>query len=570
MKILGIKSSHDGALALIDNGKLIFSYEMEKLNNNFRLADFNLTFEEIESILNKYNYSFSTLDHVAIDGWRNDKEEVLKLEQEDEITILKDLELSKDFFIDLKLAKYGALLSETDDVLKVCNAKIDALNLSYSSYMHVSGHIFSAYCTSPYTKNNEDSYILSWDGGMVPQLFYYEAKDKKVINCGPVFLMFGGVYPDFAYEFTPFSEKRKDHSISGKLMAYIALGNKNEELLQHYFRIYNDLEANVKSEINIKNVNWVTEQFKIQSKEICISMGLSSEDVLCTFHIFLENLLIEKLKVLVDKFPYSKSNFCFVGGCALSIKWNSKLRNSGIFDTMWVPPFPNDSGSAIGVACCVMMDKTDTTILDWNVYSGPGIIENIEENDMYLSKSFSVKALAALLHEKDEPVVVLNGRAELGPRSLGNRSIISPATNQKMKGLLNKVKGREFYRPVAPICLEDDAPNVFFPGNPDPFMLFEHTVREDWDNRVPAIVHLDGSARLQTVNENENNVIYELLSEYKKLSGIPLLCNTSANFNGKGFFPDLKSVMEWESVNYFWCNNKLYERKEKMDLYENL
>lgn len=570
MKILGIKSSHDGAIALIDNGKLIFSYEMEKLNNNFRLANFNLTFEEVESILNKYNYSFATLDKIAIDGWRNDKQEVLKSEQEDEVTLLKDLELSKDFFIDLKLSKYGVLLSETDNVLQSHDAKIDALNLSYSSYMHVSGHIFGAYCSSPYAKNNENSYILSWDGGMVPQLFYYEAKEKKVVNCGPVFLMFGGVYPEFAYEFSPFSENKKDYSISGKLMAYIALGNKNEGLLQHFFRIYNELEADINGVKNIKNVNWITQQFISQSKQLCDSMGLSNEDVLCTFHIFLENLLIERLKIIVGNLPYSRSNFCFVGGCALSIKWNSKLRNAEIFDTMWVPPFPNDSGSAIGVACCAMVDKSDTTILDWNVYSGPAIIENIEESDTYLTKPFSIKELAALLHEKDEPIVVLNGRAELGPRSLGNRSIISPATNIKMKSLLNKVKGREFYRPVAPICLENDAPEVFFPGNPDPFMLFEHTVKEEWDSKVPAIVHLDGSARLQTVNENENNVIYELLSHYKDISGIPLLCNTSANFRGKGFFPDLKSVMEWESVNYFWCNHKLYERKEKIDLYETL
>jgi carbamoyltransferase len=110
--------------------------------------------------------------------------------------------------------------------------------------------------------------------------------------------------------------------------------------------------------------------------------------------------------------------------------------------------------------------------------------------------------------------------------------------------------------------MEEDASQIFSPGYPDPYMLFEHRVREEWKDQVPAICHLDGTARLQTVNRKENAFIYELLTEYKKLSGIPLLCNTSANFNGSGFFPDVKSVMEWDKVNFIWSAGKLYFKKE--------
>jgi carbamoyltransferase len=131
-----------------------------------------------------------------------------------------------------------------------------------------------------------------------------------------------------------------------------------------------------------------------------------------------------------------------------------------------------------------------------------------------------------------------------------------------MKKLLNMIKGREDYRPVAPICLEEDAAEVFSPGSPDPYMLYEHIVRDGWKDKVPAICHLDGTARLQTVNREENAAIHELLGHYKKLSGVPLLCNTSANFNGRGFFPDVASVMVWDKVNFIWNDDKVFFKKQ--------
>jgi carbamoyltransferase len=132
------------------------------------------------------------------------------------------------------------------------------------------------------------------------------------------------------------------------------------------------------------------------------------------------------------------------------------------------------------------------------------------------------------------------------------------------KELLNVIKDRESYRPVAPICLEEDAPDIFQPGTRDPFMLFDHQIKAAWKDRVPAVIHLDNTARLQTVSESDNPVVYRLLQEFKTLTGIPLLCNTSANFKGKGFFPDVSSAMKWDRVNYIWCDKVLYKRKRKI------
>jgi carbamoyltransferase len=173
-----------------------------------------------------------------------------------------------------------------------------------------------------------------------------------------------------------------------------------------------------------------------------------------------------------------------------------------------------------------------------------------------------VEQLAALLHERDAVVVFLRGRAELGPRALGHRSLLAPAVNRRMKAHLNQIKGREDYRPVAPICLEEAAPQLFEPGTPDPYMLFDHKVRPGWAERVPAIVHEDGTARLQTVSRRDSALLHRLLTAYRHLSGIPLLCNTSANHPGRGFFPDVRSAADWGHTDYVWCDDVLYTRAE--------
>jgi len=251
------------------------------------------------------------------------------------------------------------------------------------------------------------------------------------------------------------------------------------------------------------------------------------------------------------------------GGCALNIKWNTAIRNSGLFDSVYVPPFPNDSGSAIGAACCLMINKLQKTCLDWNVYSGPAIIENSPAVG-WNTRECSIKELAKLIHDTNEPVVLLNKNAELGPRALGNRSIVAAPTSPAMKDILNIIKIREYYRPVSPICLEEKAANIFDPGITDPYMLFDHKVKQNWIDKIPAVCHLDGTARLQTVNSEQNPLIFELLIEYEKLSNIPMLCNTSANNKGSGFFPDVFSATDWNKANYVWCCNMLYEKEDKV------
>jgi carbamoyltransferase len=233
------------------------------------------------------------------------------------------------------------------------------------------------------------------------------------------------------------------------------------------------------------------------------------------------------------------------------------LRGSGLFDEVWVPPFPNDSGAAIGTACCEMFLGGGSAALDWNAYSGPPLLPGAVP-DGWTARPCDERQLAEILHRENEPVVVLSGRAEIGPRALGNRSILAPATSAAMKDRLNAMKDRAEYRPVAPICLSGRSAGLFSPGGDDPYMLFDHQIRGDWADRVPAVVHLDGTARLQTIDPASDSAAARILTAYADLSGIPVLCNTSANFNGKGFFPDVASAAKWGRAPYIWSEGTLY------------
>ncbi len=288
--------------------------------------------------------------------------------------------------------------------------------------------------------------------------------------------------------------------------------------------------------------------------------AMAPEDVLASFHAFLERLLIRGVTISLQRYSsLGPRNLCISGGGGLNIKWNSALRASGLFDAVWVPPFPNDSGSAIGAACAAMAVQKGLVELEWSVYSGPALRDSKVPPE-WDAAPCSMRELAILLASK-KPVIFLTGPAELGPRALGARSILASATLSGMKDRLNDIKLREHFRPVAPICLEDRAPDIFIPGTPDRYMLFDHRTRAEWQDKIPAVVHLDGSARLQTVPRTSQHKIAELLVEYEKLTGIPLLCNTSANHHGCGFFPDVAAACEWGRIGHVWCDGMLWTKE---------
>ncbi|MFI9262193.1 carbamoyltransferase N-terminal domain-containing protein [Streptomyces sioyaensis] len=564
----GLKLTHSGGLALLEEDKLLFHIEVQKLANNARyspVADLRL----IPEILAEHGFKVSDVDHWALDGW--DGAEFGRLSVLDNGTPLE-----------LKVAPYR----ENDSINSLVRPgvtgqlPIGGAMVRYNSYVHMSSHFAAAYCSSPFAARGEDSFVLVWDGGCFPRLYFVDAAKGTVENGGEAFPLIGHSYAMAAQYFGPWARKRDDRSqvvddlsVAGKLMAYIALGKPQDAIQEalsdafhRHFEAPTEAVAEYRRQVTGcgstgEPSHRYTHAYLSDAAERITELGVSDEDVLASMHQFMEDLLVERI---VEKIRRWKGdgpwNLSFAGGCALNIKWNSALRAHPIFNDVWVPPYPDDSGSAIGTACAEYARTRGVSAMQWHTRLGPDLSATPETPDGWTARKCAPAEVARILHESGRPLVFLHGRAELGPRALGARSILAPAHDLAMKDLLNEVKDREYYRPVAPICLTEHAPEIFEPGTPDPYMLFDHDVRPEWLQRVPAITHLDGTARLQTVSSQDDPVLAEVLREYHALSGIPVLCNTSANLNGSGFFPDAASVMRWGRTDHVWADGVLYSK----------
>ena len=252
------------------------------------------------------------------------------------------------------------------------------------------------------------------------------------------------------------------------------------------------------------------------------------------------------------------------GGCGLNCDWNTKWRESGIFSEVFVPPVANDSGSAIGTAVDAQFYFTGDPKIRWDVYSG---LEFVTTNEATASRYDHFEAnssLIASLLANDLVLGWVNGRYEIGPRALGNRSILAAPFSERTKARLNEIKQREQFRPIAPVCLEEDARQWFGCENASPYMLYTFRAKTD---RLAAVTHVNGTSRLQTVSHRTNPALYDLLHEFKRQTGFGVLCNTSLNFNGRGFIntlSDLDTYTVEHGLDGFVANGKAYLRKSSV------
>jgi carbamoyltransferase len=561
----GLKLTQSGGIALLNEDRLEFNIEMQKLGNNRRYSDFD-DLDLLPSLLGEYGYKVTDVDHWVIDGW-------------DGSVSGHALARINGLPVDVRVAPYRETHLVPDPCQPGYTGKIElgGRQTDYSSYVHVASHMAVAYSTSPFARRGEPSMVLVWDGGCFPRLYCVDA-DGRVEPGGEVFPLIGHTYSMASQYYGPFRRTDKsthvdDLSVAGKMMAYIALGTADtavKDIMRELFHQHFEADTPSVRKYRDKIIGCgstgepshsFVHAYLAEVNEHTSKLDVSDEDVLASVHEFIEELLIERVAAKIRSWKGDEPwNLCFAGGCALNIKWNSALRSNPMIRAMWVPPFPDDSGSAIGTACAHLGSQGGLRAIDWSVRLGPALRDTTEVPEGWTVAPCTPDELAGIMHTTGQPIVVLHGRAELGPRALGARSILAPAVDPRMKDLLNEVKQREYYRPVAPICLVQHAPEVFDPGTPDPYMLFEHWVRPEWAARIPAIMHLDGTARLQTVSEADDPCVTAILREYHRLSGIPVLCNTSANLHGSGFFPDVASAVEWGGLDQIWSDGLLYRR----------
>lgn len=250
-------------------------------------------------------------------------------------------------------------------------------------------------------------------------------------------------------------------------------------------------------------------------------------------------------------------DLCMAGGVALNCVMNAYVRDHSPFRNIWVQPASGDAGTALGAALWIDVQERksrERAFTMEHAYWGPDYSDNAIEKFLKWAKVpyrkiDDVPAEAARILANDKIIGWYQGRMEFGPRALGSRSILASPIHAEMQARLNEVKDREDFRPVAPVVLEEDAAEWFKGADYSPFMLFVYPVREEVADKIPAVRHVDGTARIQTVNASQHPQYYALLKEFKKLTGVPVLVNTSFNTLGKPIVCSPRDAIEcfWTS-----------------------
>jgi carbamoyltransferase len=270
------------------------------------------------------------------------------------------------------------------------------------------------------------------------------------------------------------------------------------------------------------------------------------KDIAAAVQLVLEDVMTKMLKHIHAETKCD--NIVLGGGVGLNSVYNGKILRDTPFKRIWIHPDAGDGGTSIGAAAYAYH-----TILGHprgkpfsNAYLGPRyddktIQEFLDKNNIKYTKFKSdaelISQTAKILNDNNVVGWFQDGM-EWGPRALGARSILSNPCNPQMQEILNlKVKHREKFRPFAPVVCEDDALTYFDCDRPVPeptdYMLMVYPVRKEWRKKIPAVTHVDGSGRLQTVRRPQNTRYYDLLKAFGRLSGIPILINTSFNIRGE-------------------------------------
>jgi carbamoyltransferase len=273
-------------------------------------------------------------------------------------------------------------------------------------------------------------------------------------------------------------------------------------------------------------------------------------------------------------------NLCMAGGVALNCVANGRLIREGPFENLWVQPAAGDAGGALGAAMFVdncVLDRPRRFRMD-HAYWGPAFSD--EEIRRFLDgrkapyrtlpRDEMIHETARLLDQEQAVVGWFQGRMEWGPRSLGSRSILADARNEENWKRVNlKIKFRESFRPFAPACLEEKAGAWFDIDRESPYMLLVCQVREDAG--IPAVTHVDGSARLQTVKRDPHPEFYDLIQAFDERTGCPVLINTSFNVRGEPIVctpEDAYLCFMRTNMDVLVLGNQLLRKEEQPELVE--
>jgi len=403
-----------------------------------------------------------------------------------------------------------------------------------------------------YTSNFEDAAILNIDGvgewsttsyGVAKNNFIEITKDLRWPHSLGLF------YSAFTY-FLGFKVNEGEYKLMG-LSSYgkpkyydLILNNlidvKDDgsiHLNMKYFAFTHDKVMTNKKFSELFGIKPKTKDEK--TLQIHFDIGASAQKVLEDVILKMVNHIYYKTKM---------KNLCIGGGVALNGVANYKILKEGPFENVHIPPSPGDAGSAVGAAQYLYhiyhknpknIFKNHADLIRENIYAGPSFsnekIKKFLDSKNILSESFDKESLlkkTAQLIAEGNIVGWYQGKMEWGPRALGNRSILADPRKSEMKDILNKkIKHRESFRPFAPSIMEEYTSEYFEMDISSPYMLMVSPVKKP--KEIPAVTHIDGTGRIQTVSKETNSLYYDLIQEFYKITGIPVIINTSMNVMGE-------------------------------------
>lgn len=305
------------------------------------------------------------------------------------------------------------------------------------------------------------------------------------------------------------------------MMGMAAYGDwqKYYKKVDDYFPSYDKQKYNFHK--GITDWGWVSEQDKF--------------DIAAAVQVVYEQRLNQFMRMA--KSLTGKNNLVFMGGCALNSSANTLLWN--IFDMIWIMPNPGDAGSSLGAAAALYGKH-----LDWKTpYLGYD-----------LGGEYPVQQIVDGIL-KDGIVAVATGRAEYGPRALGNRSILADPRDPAIKDKVNLIKQRELFRPFAPVVLAEHASKWFDMDFESPYM--QYTVKCLQPEKIPSVVHADGTSRVQTITKNQHRGLWRAINKFYLQTGVPVLLNTSLNIKGQPLLNDQYDINNWEKEYNFNIISKM-------------
>ena len=560
--ILGISAFyHDSAAALIIDGNIVAAAQEERFSR--KKHDPRYPLNAVNYVLSEGKLKLNEIDHIVFF-----EKPFLKFERLLETYMafaprgFKSFSLSMPLWLREKLFQKRFLfekLQQHDEEFK------DIKKIKFSEHHY--SHAASAFYPSPF----KEAVVLTLDGvGEWATTTVAIGKGNKLEMIKEIHFphSLGLLYSAFTY-YTGF----KVNSGEYKVMGLAPYGKpKYKDLI---IKELMDLKEDGSFKLNMKYFNYAT-GLTMTNKRFSNLFGHPvrdpKKDLLNDFHMDIassiqavtEEIIIRLTKNIANE--YKIKNLCLAGGVALNCVANGKILRQKIFENIWIQPAAGDAGGSLGAALAYWhqeLSKPREIFKDQmkGAYLGPKFSENQIEKQLiqlkgkyYKKTSNEISSIVAKELSKSKTVGWFQGRMEFGPRALGGRSILADPRSEKMQKELNlKIKFRESFRPFAPSILREDVNNWFELNYDSPYMLLVSDVKKDKQitmsekdkklfgieklnikrSTIPAITHVDYSARIQTVHKETNPKYYDLLNEFKKITGCPVLVNTSFNVRGE-------------------------------------